>query len=350
MKRMALAMAAVACGALFAQAQQKDTSVDVNAALGTVAPDLDARLARFKPVKMPFNAAGLSARERQMVDQLVIALRQLESIYWRQSDPDALALYKALEKVDTPLARSTRHYLWINGSRWDLVNENEPFVGRQPMPPGHAMYPADLTRAKVDAYVAAHPDKKALVFDPYTMVHRKGDELIGAKYHDEFAAFIKPAAEALRRAADLSDDSAFARFLRLRADALFTDDYFASDIAWVELVNPKFDIIYAPYETYLDDLLGVKTSYGASILIRNDAESQKLALYQRWVADIQDALPLAPADRPSVRGHVTPMEVMDAPYRAGDLRHGYQAVADNLPNDPRIHEQKGTKKIFFKNF
>jgi len=324
--------------------------VDAAAALKTVAPDLDARLARFKPVKMPFNAAALSARERQMVDQLVVALRQFESMYWRQSDPEGLALYKALEKVDTPLARNTRHYLFINGSRWDLVNENEPFVGKQPLPPGHAMYPPDLTRAKVDAYVAAHPDKKAPVFDPYTMVRRKGDELVATKYHDEFAAFLKPAAEALRKAADLSDDPAFAKFLRLRADALFTDDYFASDIAWVELQNPKFDVIYAPYETYLDDLLGVKTSYGASILVRNDAESQKLALYQRWVPDIQDALPLAAADRPSVRGHVTPMEVMDAPYRSGDLRHGYQAVADNLPNDPRIHEQKGTKKIFFKNF
>src|SRR5213076_2157380 len=87
-----------------------------------------------------------------------------------------------------------------------------------------------------------------------------------------------------------------------------------------------------------------------SILIRNDAESQKLAVYERYVADIQDALPLAPEDRPSVRGHATPMEVMDAPLRAGDLRHGYQAVADNLPNDPRIHQEKGTKKIFFKNF
>ncbi|HEY3162072.1 MAG TPA: hypothetical protein VGJ78_24085 [Vicinamibacterales bacterium] len=336
--------------AIAVPAQQPLPNVDAAAALKTVAPDLEARLARFKPVKMPFNAAGLSARERQMVDQLVIALRQFESMYWRQSDPEGLALYKALEKIDTPLARNTRHYLFINGSRWDLVNENEPFVGRQPLPPGHAMYPADVTRAKVDAYVAAHPDKKALVFDPYTMVHRKGDELAGTKYHDEFGAFLKPAADALRKAADLSDDPAFAKFLRLRADALFTDDYFASDIAWVDLQNPKFDIIYAPYETYLDDLLGVKTSYGASILIRNDAESQKLALYQKWVPDIQDALPLAPADRPSVRGHVTPMEVMDAPYRSGDLRHGYQAVADNLPNDPRIHEQKGTKKIFFKNF
>src|SRR4029079_17470878 len=93
-----------------------------------------------------------------------------------------------------------------------------------------------------------------------------------------------------------------------------------------------------------------KTSYGASILIRNDAESRNLAKYQQWVPDIQDALPLAAADRPSVRGHVSPMEVMDSPFRAGDLNHGYQAVADNLPNDPRIHQEKGTKKIFFKNF
>jgi len=325
-------------------------TVDVSAALKTVAPDLDARLARFKPVRMPYNASALSPRERQMVDQLVIALQQLENIFWRQSDPEGLALYKAFANVDTPLARNTRHYLFINGSRWDLVNENEPFVGRQPMPPGHALYPADLTRAQVDAYVAAHPDRKTLVFDPYTIVRRRGAELTGVKYHDEFAAFIKPAAAALRKAADLADDQAFAKFLRLRADGLLTDDYFASDIAWLDLQNPKFDIIYAPYETYLDDLLGVKTSYGAAILIRNDVESQKLALYQKWVPDIQDALPLAPTDRPSVRGHVTPMEVMDAPLRAGDLRHGYQAVADNLPNDPRIHEQKGTKKIFFKNF
>jgi hypothetical protein len=109
-------------------------------------------------------------------------------------------------------------------------------------------------------------------------------------------------------------------------------------------------VIFAPYETYLDDLLGVKTSYGAAVMIRNERESRNLEIYQRWVPDIQEALPRAPADRPSMRGHATPMEVMDTPFRAGDLRHGYQAVADNLPNDPRIHKDKGTKKIFFKNF
>ena len=94
----------------------------------------------------------------------------------------------------------------------------------------------------------------------------------------------------------------------------------------------------------------MKTSYGGSILIRNEEESRKLAAYQKYVPDIQDALPLPAADRPSKRGHLTPMEVSDAPFRSGDLRYGYQAVADNLPNDPRIHQEKGTKKIFFKNF
>src|SRR5882672_6639206 len=327
--------------------------VDVAAALKAVTPDLDARLARFKPVKMPCNSAALSQRERDMVDQLVVALRELESMYWRQSDPEALALYNALEGDKTPLAQKLRHYLFINGSRFDLVDANKPFVGTMPMPPGHALYPAGLTRAEIEAYVARNPARKPAIYSPYSVVTRTGpgnSDLSGEWYHSKFVEFTRPAAAALRKAADLSDDPAFARFLRLRATAILSDDYYASDIAWLDLKDPKFDIIYAPYETYLDDLLGVKTSYGASILIRNDAESRKLAVYQQWIPDIQDALPLPAADRPSVRGHATPMEVRDAPFPAVDLRHGYQAVADNLPNDPRIHEQKGTKKIFFKNF
>ena len=116
--------------------------------------------------------------------------------------------------------------------------------------------------------------------------------MIGTPYHDEYKTFLEPMAKALRDAAALSADAAFANFLRLRADALLSDDYYKSDLAWLDLKDPKFDVIFAPYETYLDDLLGVKTSYGASILIRNEEESRKLAVYQQYVPDIQDALPL----------------------------------------------------------
>lgn len=302
------------------------------------------RLAQWKTVDMPFHRTGLSANEVQMVNKLVDACRLLDDVYWRQSDKQGFELLKTT--TDGTLQR----LLVIMGSRWDLLDENRPFVGAGPMPPGHELYPPGLTRGQIEQYVREHPADKGAVYDPYTVVKRQGQRLIGAPYHEEYQQFLVPMAAALRDAAALSDDPAFAKFLRLRADALLSDNYYASDIAWLDERDPKIDVIFAPYETYLDDLLGVKTSYGASILIRNEEESRKLAVYEKYVPDIQDALPIDAADRPSKRGHLTPMEVMDAPYRAGDLRHGYQAVADNLPNDARIHQEKGTKKIFFKNF
>src|SRR5262249_38284710 len=313
MARLFATIAALLIVAAAAAAQRATTPaadlppVDAAATLKTAVPDLDQRIAQFKPVRTPFDASGLSDRERQMIDQLVAASRELESIYWRQSDPVGLSLYKALAANSTPAAKSVRHYLFINGSRWDLVRENMPFVGTQRMPPGRSLYPADLTRADVDAYVKAHPDAKPALFDPYTVVQRTGATLTGRKYHDAFRPFLAAAGDALRKAADLSPDAAFARFLRLRADALLSDDYYASDVAWVELKSPKVDVIFAPYETYLDDLLGVKTSYGAAVMIRNEPESRNLELYERWVPQIQEALPIAAADRPDVRGHATPM-------------------------------------------
>jgi len=316
---------------------------------GKPTEDIGAQLAKFRQVNMPFNAAGLSTREKQMVNKLVEASRDLESIYWRQSDPEGLALYQGLAGCTSVADKQLRHFILINGSHYDLLSDNKPFIDGAYLP-GRGSYPRDITRKEIEDYVAAHPAKKNEIYNPWTVVKRQGRDLIGVPYHVEYRQWLEPAARALRDAAALSDDKAFANFLRLRADALLTDDYYKSDVAWVDLDNPKFDVIFAPYETYLDDLLGVKTSYGAAVLIRNENESAKLLKYEKYVSDIQNALPLAAADRPSAAGHRTPMEVMDTPFRAGDLRHGYQAVADNLPNDPRIHEEKGTKKIFFKNF
>ena len=312
--------------------------------------DLAAQVAKFKLVSMPFSVVGLSAKEQQMVYKLVEAAKSLETIYWQQSDPRGLALLKRISGCNQVQNQKLRRFLTINGSRYDLLENNKPFVGTDPFSPGRALYPAGMTRQEIDAYVARHPDKKAQIYNPYTVIKRRGAELVAVPYHVEYRQWLVPAAKALREAADLSPDPAFAGFLRLRAKALLTDDYYKSDLAWLDLQNPKFDIIFAPYETYLDDLLGVKTSFGAAVMIRNEADSAKLATFMKFVPDIQDALPLAPEDRPNLQGKSTPMEVMDTPFRAGDLRHGYQAVADNLPNDARIHQEKGTKKIFFKNF
>jgi Peptidase family M49 len=327
-----------------------------SAALSTstpVVPDLDARLARWKRVEMPFTMEGFTPREKILVNELVAACRELEGIYWRQIDPQDIPLYRKLRASKDAEDQNLARFLWINGGRWDLLASNEPFIGRDPMPPGNALYPKGITREEIEAYVKAHPEQKDAIYGERTvvaLVSRSPLKLKTTPYHVAYRQWLERAAQHLRKAAAASDDRAFAKFLRDRATALLTDDYYKSDLEWVQLDNPKFDIIFAPYETFLDNLLGVKSTYGGAVMIRNEEESAKLAVFEKYVPDIQESLPLAPEDRPSKKGRASPMEVMDTPFRASDLRHGYQAVADNLPNDPRVHVKVGSKHIFFKNF
>src|SRR5947209_4641197 len=251
-------------------------------AMATAADDADIRqrLERWKPVQMPFDASALSASERQVVDKLVQAAQQIESVYWRQSDPDGLRLYQTTQ--DPKLKR----LLFINGSRYDLIDDNKPFVGDEPYPPGRALYPRGLTREQIEDYVQKHPEQKSSLYSSYTVVHSKADRLEATPYHVEYKQWLEPAARLLREAAKLETDPQFAAFLKARADALLSDDYYASDLLWVDLREPQIDIIFAPYESYLDGVLGVKTSYEAAILIRNAEESRKLALYQKYLPQI----------------------------------------------------------------
>ncbi len=328
---------------------QSNQSKAARSAQLSVVPDLEQRLAKFREVQMPFHPEGLSPREKKMVLKLVDACRHLDDIYWRQVDPEALDLYKSLEGSTTPEDVALRRFLWINGSHFDLLHGNQPFVNL-PSSIGGGFYPDGITRQQIEEYVKQHPEKRTEIYSNTTIVRWKGKDLEAIPYHVAFRSFLEPAAKALREAADLSSDDAFAKFLRMRADALLNDQYFDSDIAWLELKRPKVDVIFAPYETYNDGLLGVKATYGGAVMIRDEDASRRMETFQKYVADIQDALPIPERDRPSKHGLETPMEVVDSPFRTADLGHGYQAVADNLPNDPRVHELKGSKKIFFKNF
>lgn len=200
-----------------------------------VAADLSQRLARFRRVQMAFQTAALSSREQQLVHKLVEACGYLESIYWRQSDPEGLTLYQSLASSQNRRDAQLRRYLWINASRFDLIEQNTPFVGTEAMRPGRGFYPANLTRDQVERYVKEHPEQKAAIYDQFTIVRWHQEKLETVSYRVAFRAFLEPAAKALREAAKLSDDAAFANFLRLRADGLLSDDYFPSDLAWLEL-------------------------------------------------------------------------------------------------------------------
>src|SRR5882724_5919176 len=190
----------------------------------TVVPDLAARLARWKPVEMPFDDRNLTTRERELLDKLVEASRALEDVYWRQGDPADIPLYNALRQSKSERDQTVARMLWIHGSRYDLVDENRPFLGTEPMPPGRGLYPPGLTRKEIEDYVAAHPQAKGPLLDERTVVVRTGKGLSGVPYHVAYKPYLERAAKALREAAALADDPAFAKFLRLRATALLSDD------------------------------------------------------------------------------------------------------------------------------
>src|SRR5512146_1458607 len=223
-----------------------------------VAGDLDRQLAQYKMIPMPLDNKRLSARERKLIDKLVEAAQYLEQIYWRQSDPEAVTLYQQLSGSGDVRDKKLRQLLFMNAGRFNLLEDNKPFVGADPMPPGRGFYPAGITREQLEQYVAEHPEKKAEIYSPYTVVRQQGEELYGIPYRIAYRSFLEPAAKALREAAALSPDTAFADFLRARAQALLSDDYYASVLKWLDLKDPKFDVIFAPYEVYDDGILGVK--------------------------------------------------------------------------------------------
>src|ERR1051326_599493 len=217
--------------------------------------DIAAQVNKFTLVSMPFSVSGLTENVRKMVYKLVEASQFLESIYWRQSDPKGLDLYKRLLGCNQVMNQKIRRFLMINGSRYDLLENNKPFIGSDPFPPGRALYPAGITRQEIEAYVAKHPEKKAQIYNPFTVVKRQGRELIAVPYHVEYKPWLTGAAKALREAAALSPDKTFANFLQLRAEALLTDDYYKSDLAWLDLENPKLDIYFVVLLLYFFSII-----------------------------------------------------------------------------------------------
>src|SRR3954464_1703141 len=162
-----------------------------------VAPDLDERISHYKSIEMPFNKSGLSPREIKLAYKLAEAGQYLDNIYWRQSDPEALALYKSLTGASDEQSKKVQHFLKINASRFDLIDENKPFIGTELMPPGRGFYPKGLTKKEIEDYVQQHPEKRAEIYSPTTVVERRGADLVGVPYHVAYQPFLEKAAKAL---------------------------------------------------------------------------------------------------------------------------------------------------------
>ena len=310
---------------------------------------LEEMLGKYAPSEMPFDARELPNQDRAMLKHLIAASQQIDEIFWRQSYRKAVEIRDRLKAAKDPISKQLFRLVMINAGPFDRLEDFKPFYGTETMPPGAGFYPEDLTRKEFEEYVAAHPERREALLSGLTVVKRDGKELKAVPYHEEYAKWLEPAAKELEAAAAASASASFRRYLTSKAKALRDDNYFQTDCDWIDLKDSPYELVLGPFEVYEDQLMGIKTSYEASVAVRDVRESTRLAAYIAHLQELEDNLPYPEADRRKVAGLASPMVVVRDLYRGGDMRVGYQAAATNLPNDPKVHEKKGSKKIFWKN-
>jgi len=315
---------------------------------------LKKMVARFAPTLIQVDVSGLSVGNRQALPKLIEAARILNDIYMQQLWSGDPALYSRLRKERLPLGRARFHYFWINKSPWDDLNNFKAFLPAVPdrKPLGANFYPADMTREQFESWVKGLPEKDQEQARGFFTVIRwqAGDKgkLAWVPYSQEYRPHLEHAAALLRQAATLTDNASLRKFLMSRAAAFLSNDYYPSDLDWMDLDSP-LDITIGPYETYTDELFGYKAAFEAYVNLRDEKETNKLAAFAHHLQEIENNLPEAPQYRRSQLGALAPIRVVDEILSAGDGAHGVQTAAYNLPNDERVVQQKGSKRVMLKN-
>lgn len=313
---------------------------------------LEAKIRRFAPTVITADAARLSENDRRALVKIIEAAQLFDPLFLRQAWSGNVALLKKLEADTSLLGRARLHYFHINDGPWSQLDENEAFLEGVPRekPPQAAHYPDDMTKDEFNGWVATLGDEEKQKATGFFYVIRRdaARKLKAIPYSVEHAEFLQPAAKLLREAAELTTNATLRKFLSQRADAFLSNDYYASDVSWMELDAP-IDVTIGPYETYSDGHFGYKAAFEAYVTLRDEAESAKLARFSNYLQELENKLPLDAKYRNPKIGAASPIRVVNIVYASGEGNNGVQTAAFNLPNDERVVKEKGSKRVMLKN-
>ncbi|MBC5775347.1 Zn-dependent hydrolase [Pontibacter sp. KCTC 32443] len=332
----ALAVATVGCTS---KTSEDNTTTTETTATTQPSDSLQQKLDMYTSFKLTADMSKLTAKERQMIPLLIEAGKIMDKLFW----------YEAYGKSDSLLAaldnEAAKQFVKINYGPWDRLNNNAPFIpGVGPKPAGSNFYPADMTKEEFEK--ANLKDKKSL----YTFVRRDASgKLITVPYHVQFKDDVKRASDLLKQAAALADDAGLKKYLTLRADALLTDNYQPSDLAWMDMKNNTIDVVIGPIETYEDALFGYKAAHEAYVLIKDQEWSKRLAKYAAFLPELQRALPVAANYKKETPGTDSDLNAYDVVFYGGDSNAGSKTIAINLPNDEEVQLKRGTRRLQLKN-
>jgi hypothetical protein len=315
--------------------------------------ELNRMAARFTKVEMKADVSGLSSGDKEALASLIAAGDIINRIFMKQLWSGNLAEYDKLREDASALGRARLHYYWLNKGPWSDLDGHTAFVPGVPdrKPPGANFYPEDMSRAEFESWLKTlSPDQREAAESFFTVIRRDPatKKLAIVPYSYEYRDDLQQAAKLLRDAAAATTNASLKKFLQLRADAFLSNEYFASDIAWMDLDAP-LDITIGPYETYNDELFGYKAAFEAYINLRDDKETEKLKFFGDHLQEVENHLPIDAKYRNPKLGAAAPIRVVNEILAAGDGAHAVQTAAYNLPNDDRVIQQKGSKRVMLKN-
>jgi hypothetical protein len=329
-----------------------------SAAEPATAAQLTAMGKRFAPVELKADTSQLSKGDRAAIAKLIEAAKIIDTLQLRQRWAGNEALWAALQKDNSALGRARRDAFWLNKGPWSGIDDNQSFMPAEyagikipaKKPEGANFYPENAGKAALEGWMNSLPAaQKSEAQWFFTVIRSDRDgKFKSVKYSDEYRPDLEKLAKLLREAAASTDNASLKKFLGLRAAAFLSNDYLASDFAWMDLDSPV-DITIGPYETYNDELFGYKAAFEAYVSIRDQQETQKLNFFGKHLQELENNLPLDKQYRNPKVGAIAPMVVVNQVYGAGDGNMGVQTAAYNLPNDERVIRERGSKRVMLKN-
>lgn len=300
---------------------------------------IEDRLNQYTSFQLTADISGLSENQKKMIPILIEAAEAMDEVFWMEAYGDKSEL---MDMIDDS---QTKRFAEINYGPWDRLEDNEPFVeGVGSKPAGANYYPADITKEEFEVWDSEAKD------DLYTLVRRDDNgDLMTVPYHEAFAEQHKRASDKLKEAAELAADPGLKKYLNLRAEALLTDNYQESDLAWMDMKDNVIDVIIGPIETYEDQLYGYKAAHETFILVKDTEWSDRLSKYAEVLPELQEGLPVPEEYRQETPGRDSDLNAYDVVYVSGDANAGSKTIAINLPNDEEVQLQKGTRRLQLKN-
>jgi len=325
-----------------------DVELSTLLAPGVSTEELARRVAQFAPAEIDFDDSTLEPWEREVLTRLVAASDLMQEIFLIQVSPRNPEWRARLERTRGEGREDALAYFDIMAGPWDRLDHDNPFLAFGEKPAGAGYYPADLTREEFENWLRSHPEDRQRFTDYFSVIRRDKGNLVAIPYSAEYRKQLERAAELLREAAAISRNESLARYLEARAAAFLSDDYFESDMAWMDL-DSRIEPTIGPYEVYEDRLMGYKAAFESFLTVADPAASAELARLKDAMPELERRLPYDDRYKNLNRGFESPIRVVDVVYTAGDTRAGTQTIAFNLPNDERVREAKGSKKVMLRN-